>query len=254
MTRRPAPPRSPAPSPGRLRRMLRPATRRGRIARAVAVPVATVLVLAAGAEVAAGHVLESRIAESTAKALGAPVEVDTGSGPALVKILDRRLEHVTLSADNARLGGLSGASARITLTDVRFAASVPSAAGVSAQITVPADALAATVRDSGQSLPVGAARTDPAAGTIELGLGSGGTGRLTLKPALTDGRVTITATALEFLGRTITGPQLDRINERLTARKQGGGYPLGLSPTALAVTPTGLALTLSAGPTTLKHS
>ncbi|MEV7781070.1 DUF2993 domain-containing protein [Kitasatospora sp. NPDC088351] len=254
MTRRPVPARTPARPPSRPRRLLRPATRRGRIVRAVAVPVAALLVLAAGAEAVAGHVLESRITDSTTKALGTQVKVDTGSGPALLKILDRHLEHVTLSADNARLGGLSGASARITMNDVRIAEPAPSAADVKADITIPADALAAAVRDGGQSLPVGTARTDPAAGTIELGLGAGGTGRLTLKPALTEGRVTITATALQFLGRTVTGPQLDRINERLTAKKQSADYPLGLKPTALTVTPAGLALTLTAGPTTLKHS
>ncbi|MCX4653052.1 Protein of unknown function [Streptomyces sp. ScaeMP-e48] len=254
MIRRPRPAPTPDRPPGRLRRLLRPATRRGRFLRAVAVPVTALLALTAGAEAVAGHVLESRIADSTTKAFGTHVEVDTGSSPALLKILDRRLDHVTLSADNARLGGLNGASARITLDDVRLGKPAPSAAGVSAHITIPADALAATVRDSGRSLPVGTARTDPAAGTIQLGLGSDGMGQLTLKPALTEGRLTITATALQFLGRTVTGPQLDRINERLGARKQSSDYPLGLRPTAVTVTPAGLALTLTAGPTTLRRS
>ncbi|MFJ4670528.1 LmeA family phospholipid-binding protein [Kitasatospora purpeofusca] len=258
MTRRTGPATAPAPAPARspvrLGRLLRPATRRGRVLRAVAVPVTALLALTAGAETVARHVLESRIADRTAKAFGTRVEVDTGSGPALLKILDRHLDHVTLSADNARLGGLNGASARITLDDVRFGKPAPGAAEVSADITIPADALAATVRDSGQNLPVGTAHTDPATGTIQLGLGAGGTGQLTLKPALVDGSVTVTATALQFLGRTVTGPQLDRINERLTTKKKPTDYPLGLEPTALAVTPTGLTLHLAAGPTTLDRS
>ncbi|MFD4908398.1 LmeA family phospholipid-binding protein [Kitasatospora purpeofusca] len=220
----------------------------------MAIAAAVLLVLTGAAEAIAGHLLESRIADRTAKTFGTRVEVDTGGGPALLKILDRHLDHVTLRADNARLGQLNGASARITLDDIDLTGSAPRAAGVSADITIPADALAAGVGDSGQSLPVSGARTDPATGTIQLGLGAGDMGQLTLKPALVDSRVTITATALQFLGRTVTGPQLDRINERLAAKDRTADYPLGLRPTALTVTPAGLALHLTAGPTTLNHS
>ncbi|MFF1909141.1 DUF2993 domain-containing protein [Kitasatospora sp. NPDC058218] len=254
MTRYPGPAPTSDRPPARPRRLLHPASRRGRALRAAAVSGTALLALIAGAEAIAGHVLESRIAGSTTKAFGTHVEVDTGSGPALLKILNRQLDHVTLSADHARLGSLDGASARITLDGVHLGKPVPSAADVSADITIPADALAATIRDSGQNLPVDTASTDPAAGTIQLGLGTGGMGRLTLKPSLTEGRVTITATSLQFLGRTVTGPQLDRINERLTAKKQPTDYPLGLKPTALTVTPTGLALHLAAGPTALNRT
>ncbi|MFD4944162.1 DUF2993 domain-containing protein [Streptomyces sp. NPDC058409] len=177
----------------------------------MALTVTALLALTAGAEAVAEHELGSRIADSTTKAFGTHVEVDIGSGPALLKILSRCLDHITLSADNARLGNPNGSSARITLDDVRLGKPAPSAAGVSADITIPADALAATIRDSGQSLPVGTARTESAAGTIQLGLGPDGMGQLTLKPALT-----ITATALQFL-----------------ERKQPSDYPLGLKPTTL---------------------
>ncbi|MFD4531708.1 DUF2993 domain-containing protein [Kitasatospora sp. NPDC059803] len=249
MTTRPEPARTATTRLGRLRR---PTTRRGRITRAVVLPVAVVLALAGGGEAVTRHVLESRIADRMGKALATRVTVDTGAGPALLTVLDRHLDHVTLGADNAHLGPLTGASVRITLDDLHLAEPA-TASDVRATVTIPADSLAETIRDSGQGVPVSSTRTDPATGTLLLALGPGGMGQLTLKPALAGDRVTITATSLQFLGRTITGPQLDQINTKLTARKQQADYPLSLKPVSLTVTPTGLALTLASGPTTLKQ-
>ncbi|MCX4744179.1 DUF2993 domain-containing protein [Kitasatospora sp. NBC_01287] len=249
MTSRPAPTRT---ATGRLGRLRRPATRRGRITRAVVLPVAALLALAGVGEAVARHVLEGRIADGMGRALDTRVTVDTGDGPALLTILDRHLGHVTLSGANARLGPLTGASVRITLDGVHLAKPA-TASDVRATVTIPTDSLAEAIRDSGQGVPVNSARADPATGTLLLTLGPGGMGQLTLKPALTDGRVTITATSLRFLDRTITGPQLDQINSRLTARNQPAAYPLSLKPVSLTVTPTGLALTLASGHTTLEQ-
>ncbi|MEV7937292.1 MULTISPECIES: DUF2993 domain-containing protein [unclassified Kitasatospora] len=249
MTIRPEPARTATARLGRLRR---PTTRRGRITRAVVLPVAVVLALAGGGEAVTRHVLKSRIADRMGKALDTRVTVDTGAGPALLAILDRHLDHVTLGADDAHLGSLTGASVRITLDDLHLAEPA-TASDVRATVTIPADSLAGAIHDSGQGVPVSSTRTDPATGTLLLALGPGGMGQLTLKPALADGRVTITATSLQFLGRTITGPQLDQINTKLTARNRQADYPLSLKPVSLTVTPTGLALTLASGPTTLKQ-
>ncbi|MDH6133449.1 hypothetical protein P3T37_002845 [Kitasatospora sp. MAA4] len=249
MTTRAAPTRTSTGRPGRLRR---PATRRGRITRAVVLSVAALLAVVGVGEAVARHVLENRIASGMGKSLDTRVTVDTGDGPALLTLFDRHLGRVTLSADNARLGPLTDASVRVTLDDVHLAEPA-TASQVRADVTIPADSLAQAVRDSGQGIPVSGARTDPATGSLLLTVGPGGMGQLTLKPALADGRVTITATSLQLLGRTITGPPLDQINTRLMARNQQADYPLSLKPLALTVTPTGLALTLASGPTTLKH-
>ncbi len=246
----------PAPAPittGRLGRVRRRATRRGRITRTVALSVTAVLGLAGVGEAAARHVLESRMADGVGRALGTRVTVDTGAGLALPALLGRRLGHVTLSGDNARLGRLTGASVRITLEGVDLAGPTRTVAQARATVTIPAGSLAEAIGDSGPGLPVSGARTDPATGTVLLALGPGGTGRLTLKPVLVDGRVTLAATDLQFLGRAITGPQLDRINTRLAERDERSDYPLSLTPVSLTVTPAGLALTLASGPTELRH-
>ncbi|MFJ4677559.1 MULTISPECIES: DUF2993 domain-containing protein [unclassified Kitasatospora] len=250
MTIRPTPTRT--ATGGRLTRLRRPATRGARATRAAVLAVAALAAVAGGGEAVTRHVLESRIASGVEKSLDTRVTVDTGDGPALLALIDRHLGRVTLSADDARLGPLPGASVRVTLDDLHLAEPA-TVSEVRADVTIPADSLARAVGDSDQGVPVSGARTDPAAGTLLLSVGPNGMGRLTLKPALADGRVTVTATELQLLGRTVTGPPLDRINARLTARHRQADYPLSLEPLSLTVTPTGLALTLASGPTTLKH-
>ncbi|MEU4092680.1 LmeA family phospholipid-binding protein [Streptomyces sp. NPDC026673] len=225
----------------------------GRRARTLLGGAVATAVLACGAgELTARHVIDQRVAAAAGRVLGvAPdrVAVDTGGGPALLALAHRRLDRVELSGDDVTVGRLTGASVRVRMDGLRFGAE-PAVSATHADVRVPAGSAAAgsgDTRDDGDGgLPVSAVVPDPATGTLRLELG-GGIGRVTVRPVLRDGRVALTVTGAEFLGRDAAPAVADRIERRLAERAPRGRYPLALRATSVEVTSGGLHVTLDGG-------
>jgi hypothetical protein len=165
-----------------------------------------------------------------------------------------------VGSDHAGLGPLPDVAFRAHLDDVRLGGpGRGSVAGSRAEVTVSTRSIGAAVetavRAGHPSMPVTSVDTDPAAGTIAVALGPGGLGRLTLRPAITGGRVTLTVASLTVLGRPVAADAIGSTGGGLGA---GPGpqrpYPLGLAATTVQVLPTGMVITLKGGPSTLGGS
>ncbi|MFE2913167.1 LmeA family phospholipid-binding protein [Kitasatospora indigofera] len=216
--------------------------------------LALLLVAGAGAgEFTARQLIRSRIAR-LAPALGDSLTARTAGGPALWALAHRRIPRLDLSTEDARLGPLPQVTVRARLDDVRLGAAT-SVAGTHAEVTVPVRSLGAAVRAAAGSVPVGQVRSDPVAGTVEVTLGQGGLGRLTLRPVIADGRVSLTVSSLTVLGRAVPPSSLGSAGGLGGAGGLGAAdgrpYPLGLRAGSVQVLPEGLRVVLDGGPGTL---
>lgn len=224
---------------------------RWRRTRTVLVASVALTALTGGAgELVARGVVHHRVAAAAGHALGvAPdrVAVDTGGGPALSALAHHRLDRVEVAGDGVTVGRLPGASVRVRLDGLRFGGA-PTVASSHADVRVPAGSLRARSGSGGADggLPVTDVVPDPVAGTLRLELG-GGFGRVTIRPVLRDGRVVVTVTGAELLGRAAAPAVVDRIERRLADRAPRARYPLALRATSVDVTSGGLHVTLDGG-------
>ncbi|MER8010341.1 LmeA family phospholipid-binding protein [Streptomyces sp. NPDC094149] len=231
--------------------MIRAAFRRHRAVSFTALALTVVLLAATAAELAARTLLQDRLATAAGRALGKDSTVDIDGGPALLALLDRHLDAVTISNDHATLGRIPDVSVRARLQDVRLTGKrAGTVAAIHAAVEVPATSLQDLTGTKVSRLPVTDVHLDEKTDTITLGLGQASLGQATVQPRLEDGRVTLHLENAEVLGRPAPPRLVDRIQNTLTTRT-AADYPLGLKATSLDVTPTGLSIGLDAGRTRL---
>ncbi|MFE3765845.1 DUF2993 domain-containing protein [Streptomyces sp. NPDC059104] len=208
--------------------------------------VAAVAVAATGAaESAAGAVIRHRVAEA-APGLGDALTVGVGGDWALWDLAHGSIPRLDVGSDNARVGRLSGVRVRARLDDVRFGGRA-TVGGTRAEVTVSPGAIADAIRATAPAVTVASVTADPAAGTVLAAVGPGGAGRLTLRPALADGKVTLAVDGLTVFGRTVPAGRLglDGLGPGPDAR---AAYPLGLRATSAEVRADGLHVSLEGGP------
>lgn len=208
--------------------------------------VAVVAVAAtAAAESAADAVIRHRVAKA-APGLGDAVTVGVGGGWALWDLAHGSIPRLDVGSDDARVGRLSGVRVRARLDDVRLGGRA-TVGGTRAEVTVSPGAIADAIRGAAPAVAVASVTADPAAGTVLAAVGPGGAGRLTLRPALADGKVTLAVDGLTVFGRSVPADRLglDRLAPGPDAR---AAYPLGLRATSAVVRPDGLHVSLEGGP------
>jgi len=206
------------------------------------------------AELIVRSVIEHRIEHSVAKSLGPDADVDI-SGSALVGLMTKHLDHVTITSDDARLGKMPGASIKAQLNDVRIGGGSGGAtvASTHAEIGLTSDDIMNMVTSSAGRLPVSSVTADQASGTVQLGVG-GGMARIDLRPELTKGRVEFTVAGAQIMGRPAPEATLDKLKNSFgnAGTKDDAPYPLALRATGVAVTESGVRITLDGGRTELK--
>jgi hypothetical protein len=216
-----------------------------------AVVLATLFAAGVG-ELVAGHMIQDRI-EHAAPSLGGDLSVSE-SGSALWDVMNKDIRQIQISSDDATFGQVSGVSVQAQLNDVRLGGHAKVASS-SAEITVPTQSIADAVQAKVSRTQVSSVTTDPSSGTITVALGPGGVGQLTLKPELTNGQVSMSATGLTVMGRSLPLSALGQAGSGLgQAQAAGHAYPLGLKATSLTVGTNGLQVALSGGSSTLAGS
>lgn len=208
--------------------------------------VALVAVAAtAAAESAAGAVIRHRVAKA-APGLGDAVTVGVGGDWALWDLAHESIPRLDVGSDDARVGRLSGVRVRARLDDVRLGGRA-TVGGTRAEVTVSPGAIAGAIRAAAPSVAVASVTADPAAGTVLADVGPGGAGRLTLRPTLADGKVTLAVDGLTVFGRTVPAGRLG-LDRLAPGPDAGRAYPLGLRATSADVRPDGLHVSLEGGP------
>ncbi|MEV7614274.1 hypothetical protein [Streptomyces sp. NPDC089799] len=186
----------------------------------VACGTAAAVLLAGCAEYAAELMVEDRIADALRPRLGA-TEVDA-AGSGLLAVARGRVGTARVSGDEAQVGRISGASVRLTLTGIATGedgrgGTVDSVEG---RITVPVDAVRASLSAGGGGLPVSAVSTDPASGTVRLDVGPGGAATVRLRPELRHGRLSFTVVEATLLGRPAPERLVSAVREGLADRQE----------------------------------
>ncbi|WP_354644358.1 LmeA family phospholipid-binding protein [Kitasatospora camelliae] len=217
------------------------------------------VVLAGGAglgEAAARRVLHDRVL-AAAPALGDGATVGAGGDPVLWDVARRRIPHLEIGSDEARYGRLPRISVRARLDDVRLGGTTR-VGGSRVEVTVPLASVGAAVQAAVPTVAVGAVTADPASGEIEVALGRGGLGKVTMRPVITDGRVSLPVTSATVLGRPVAPENLSRFGGlgagQADGRATGPANRLGLTADTLRLQPDALHITLTGGPATLPDS
>jgi hypothetical protein len=226
------------------------APRRRRILAVAAALAVTASVAAGAGEYAAGRMIRDRIA-AAAPGLGADLTVGA-SGSALWDVAAQRIPRLDVSSDDATLGQLGSVDVQAHLDDVRFDGTAPTVAGSSAEVTVPDQAVADAVQAAAPNMTVDGVSAQPGSGTLVVALGLGGAAQLTLRPAVRDGRVVVTAVSATVLGEALPADRLAALTGGLD-RGAGHAYPLGLHATSVTVTTDGLRIQLRGGPSPLRR-
>ncbi|WP_435060055.1 hypothetical protein, partial [Streptomyces sp. bgisy060] len=215
--------------------------RRGRIVVAAVGTAVGAVLLTACAEYGAGLVVEGRIADALRPRLGA-TEVDL-AGSGLAAVARGRVGSVEVRGDEATFGRISRVSVRLTLSGIAMGEDGRGTVGaVEGRITVPADAIVASLAAGDRALSVSAVSTDPGSGTLRLAAGPGGAAAVHLRPDLRDGRLLFTVTDATLLGRPAPERMVSAIRDGLADRARwsaadadAAGFP-GLTPESVVVT------------------
>ncbi|MFG2291982.1 hypothetical protein [Streptomyces sp. NPDC048603] len=201
------------------------------------------------AEYGADLMVERRIADALRPRLGAN-EVDL-AGSGLVAVARGRVGSAEVSADEASFGLVTGASVRLTLDGVTMGEDGRGTVGsVEGRVTVPTGAVRDSLAAGDRALPVSSVSTDPASGTLRLGIGPGGAATVLLRPGLTGGRLSFTVAGATLLGRPAPERMVSAVRDGLAARQADSAADPdtaalpGLAPESVRVTEQGLEVTL----------
>ncbi|MFJ5546637.1 LmeA family phospholipid-binding protein [Streptomyces sp. NPDC093225] len=213
-----------------------------------------VVVLAGTAEYAATAVVENRVEDALRPRLG---ETDADlSGSGLLALLRGRADGVTVTGDHATIGPVTGASVDLRLDGIdvhRGAHDADAVDSVHGRITVPTGAVRSWLTSTSPALAPTDVTTDPAAGTLRLGLGPGGAVTVTLRPELHDGRFRFALAGATVMGAPAPERLTRLVEDRLAAAPAPSGdgavTPLpGLEPTSVRVTALGIEVALDGTP------
>lgn len=213
----------------------------------IAVLVVLVLVAALlGGELYFRQQIKSCLAGQLESELGSEVEVGLGYKPILLSLIDKQVSSVTLDSSDARFGPAVDMTVHAEVEDVDLEQSADSNGTIgssNADIAWSTDGIAATLQSQGIGALVSGVTSDAAAGTLKFAVG--GLAELTVKPTVVGDRVDVQTVDASVLGFGIPTDLVDSIVGVLTDSLQQ--YPLGMTPTSLTVTDSGIELTLEGG-------
>ena len=207
--------------------------------------LAASLVLALVAEIVTGQVISHRISAAASKRLTGPVSVSIGATPALADLITGHISAVTIHAPSTTICRLRSVDAQATLSDVHRSNGRIAIQGASADMVITAQALAGLLPGSFGPATVTA---DPAAGILRIGAGPGGLLQVQETAQLRGDTIQLSPAAISLNGRLVPGSLQDMITSRLTIRRTLSGLPLNLTPRSLAITSSGVRVSLASGP------
>jgi hypothetical protein len=280
------PPPPPPSSPGsRIGRLFRDPLS---LVLVVVIVVALALAGLVGAELYARHRANTVVATTAACVVEDTATASFGTlPPFLWQHLNRHYGDISISTGGNQIRDMKGMKADIQLDDVRIADTGDSKGTIgklTATITWTSDGIKQTVQQQGPALVaalqeafsqygglstglltfaqplidaasknlVTDVKTDPSSGEIEL---SGTLGHLNVKPVVANGRVKLTATeagfSLPLLGdQPLPTEAFDPLVSRFTDRL-ASDLPMGLQPTRMEVTATGITAVLETSNATI---
>ncbi|WP_406266928.1 DUF2993 domain-containing protein [Nocardia sp. NBC_00881] len=206
----------------------------------VATLLATVLV---GGEVYARHMVSRCISSQFEKEMGSKIDVRFGPKPMLITWIDGKVPSVRVNSADTKFGPAVGMVVHAVFRDVDVARGGGVINSSSADVTWNNEGIQETLGGL-----VSGVSSSASTGTISLKV-LGGLAELQVKPQIQNGVVQVETMSAELLGVGVPADLVQGIVDVFTQSLQS--YPLGLQPTEVEVTDSGIAVKLAGGRTEL---
>jgi hypothetical protein len=209
--------------------------------------VVALVLLAVIAEVVVGNAMRGRVAAAIEHRTGAAVSVDIGSRPALLDLVEGEIPVLRLSA--VEVCGVPGVDVSARVEGVATGAPIScrqSAVTVGIDLAAIEGLLEGSKQGARLSRIGAELEADPGAGALLLRGGPGGLLEVPLRPVLRGDTLALEPGQATVFGRPLPGRAEERLGS-VAPQRSLGGLPLGLRPTDVRVTATGLELDLDGG-------
>ncbi|MFB8005375.1 LmeA family phospholipid-binding protein [Nocardia sp. NPDC056000] len=201
----------------------------------------------AGGEAYARRTVENCISSQFEAQMGSKIDVSFGAKPMLLTMFDNKVGKVTVDSDDTKFGPAVGMVVHATFHDIevqdqgRAGGTIGSS---EAEVDWSNDGIVKTLGGL-----VSGATSDPSAGTLSFNV-LGGLAQLQVKPKIVGDKVEVETMSASLLGFGLPTDLVSGIVELMTESLQT--YPMGLQPTKVEVTSTGIHVSLKGGKTTLE--
>lgn len=210
----------------------------------IAVITAAVLVAAAliGGEAYARNRIASCISSQFEKEMGSQINVGFGAKPLLVTMVDGKVSRMDVDSEGAEFGPAVDMQVHAQFHDIQMPEGSNSGSTIgssNADVSWSNEGMTQTL----QGL-VSEVRSDPDSGKLTMAV-LGGLGELQITPQIVDGKVQLEVGQAQFLGIGVPEDLAEGVVNLMTESMQV--YPLGLEPTELRVTDSGVEIDLKGG-------
>ncbi|WP_306363144.1 DUF2993 domain-containing protein [Nocardia sp. CC227C] len=220
---------------------------RGRTLLVVAVVVALLAIAAlAGGEAYARRTVENCITSQFEQEMGSRIDVSFGAKPMLITMFDGKVSSVTVNSDDTKFGPAVGMVVHAKFNDIEVVDNGRGGGTIgssSADVTWSNDGIAQTLGGL-----VSGVQSNPTTDTLTFAV-LGGLAGLEVKPQVVGDKVEVTTEAASLLGFGLPTDLVEGIVNLMAESLQS--YPMGLQPTEVQVTDSGLRVLLAGGRTEL---
>nr|WP_308212902.1 DUF2993 domain-containing protein [Nocardia otitidiscaviarum] len=220
---------------------------RGRTLLVVALVVSLLAIAAlAGGEAYARRTVENCITSQFEQEMGSRIDVSFGAKPMLITMFDGKVSSVTVNSDDTKFGPAVGMVVHAKFNDIEVVDNGRGGGTIgssSADVTWSNDGIAKTLGGL-----VSGVQSNPTKDTLTFAV-LGGLAGLEVKPQVVGGRVEVTTEAASLLGFGLPTDLVEGIVDLMAESLQS--YPMGLQPTEVQVTDSGLRVLLAGGKTEL---
>ncbi|WP_369633855.1 DUF2993 domain-containing protein [Nocardia sp. JMUB6875] len=199
----------------------------------------------AGGEAYARNRAEKCISSQFEASMGSKIDVSFGWKPLLLTAFDHKVSRVNVDSDDVKFGSAQGMVVHSVFDDVEYSSDGRelTIGSSNADVTWSTDGITKTLGGL-----VSATATDPNSGTLSFSV-LAGLAQLQVKPKIVGDKIEVDTMQASLLGFGLPTDLVSGIVQALTESLQT--YPMGLQPTKVEVTNSGLHVTLQGGHTTV---
>ncbi|MGW4249732.1 LmeA family phospholipid-binding protein [Nocardia sp. NPDC004722] len=197
----------------------------------------------AGGEAYARNRAEKCISSQFQASMGSKIDVSFGWKPLLLTAFDHKVSRVNVDSDDVKFGPAQGMVVHSVFDDVEYSSDGKelTIGSSNADVTWSTDGITKTLGGL-----VSSTAADANAGTLSFAV-LGGLAQLQVKPKIVGDKIEVDTVQASLLGFGLPTDLVSGIVQALTESLQT--YPMGLQPTKVEVTNSGLHITLQGGHT-----
>jgi len=221
--------------------------RRGTV---IAIAAALVVTASALGELIVRQTLESRIGTALASSVNATVHIGIGATPALLDLAKGSVSTVSVTIDGFRTCKLGAVTLDGSFHDATRNGGQVHTTASQASMTIPPTTLTSLLAQHNPQLARASVQPDPATGSLQIALGTGGLLTITEQPALSGEILRFTPGPLLLGGAPAPAAFAQNLAAKAALTIPLPHLPMNLTPRSVQVTSDGIVVTASGGPAT----